>query len=162
MSGFGGRHRYITPEGYAELEAEIRRLWTVERPRVTREVSEAAAHGDRSENAEYIYGKRRLREIDRRLRELSKRLESCEVLDPRARGSDDRVGFGDWVTLEDEDGRQVRYRIVGGEEARPEAGLISVESPVGQVLLGRREGDEVVVKRPLGPITYEILKVERG
>jgi len=159
MSGFGGKHGYITPEGYAKLEAELSRLWNVERPRVTREVADAAAHGDRSENAEYIYGKRRLREIDRRIQELSKRLESLEVLDARG-SSEERVSFGAWVTLEDEDGRVVRYRIVGTDETQPEAGLISVESPIGSQLLGRQEGDEVNVRRPIGRITFTIVKIE--
>jgi transcription elongation factor GreB len=160
MGGAGGRPRYITPEGRAALEAELKRLWTVERPKVTREVAEAAAQGDRSENAEYIYGKRRLREIDRRLRELSKRFETLEVVDPRTSSDDGRVRFGAWVTLEDETGRVVRYRLVGVDETRPEAGLVSIESPIGRVLLGKSEGDEVVVQRPIGPITYEVLKVE--
>src|SRR5262245_40426206 len=159
MSGFGGKHAYITPEGYAKLQAELSRLWNVERPKVTREVAAAAAQGDRSENAEYIYGKRRLREIDRRVQELSKRLESLEVLDARG-GSSDRIGFGAWVTLEDDDGRVVRYRLVGTDETQPEAGLISVESPIGSVLLGKREGDEVTVRRPLGPISFTIVKIE--
>jgi transcription elongation factor GreB len=159
VSGFGGKHAYITPEGYAKLQAELSRLWNVERPKVTREVAAAAAQGDRSENAEYIYGKKRLREIDRRVQELSKRLESLEVLDARG-GSSDRVGFGAWVTLEDDDGRVVRYRLVGTDETQPEAGLISVESPIGSVLLGKREGDEVTVRRPLGPISFTIVKIE--
>ena len=159
MSGFGDKHTYITPEGYAKLEAELKLFWNVERPKVTREVAEAAAHGDRSENAEYIYGKRRLREIDRRIQELSKRLESLEVLESKG-NADDRIGFGAWVTLEDEDGRMVRYRLVGTDETQPEAGQISVESPIGSVLLGKREGDEVTVRRPLGPITFTIVKIE--
>jgi transcription elongation factor GreB len=149
VSGFGGKHAYITPEGYAKLQAELSRLWNVERPKVTREVAAAAAQGDRSENAEYIYGKKRLREIDRRVQELSKRLESLEVLDARG-GSSDRVGFGAWVP----------YRLVGTDETQPEAGLISVESPIGSVLLGKREGDEVTVRRPLGPISFTIVKIE--
>jgi transcription elongation factor GreB len=159
VSGFGGKHAYITPEGYAKLEAELSRLWTIERPKVTREVADAAAHGDRSENAEYIYGKRRLREIDRRIQELGKRLEVLEVLEAKD-GADDRIGFGAWVTLEDEEERVVRYRLVGTDETQPEAGLISVESPIGSVLLGKRVGDEVTVHRPKGPITFTIMKVE--
>ena len=159
MSGFGDKHAYITPEGYAKLQAELSRLWSVERPRVTQEVAAAAAQGDRSENAEYIYGKRRLREIDRRIQQLSKRLESLEVLDARG-GKSDRVGFGAWVTLEDDEGRVVRYRLVGTDETQPESGLISVESPIGSVLLGKNEGDEVTVRRPLGPISFTIVKIE--
>jgi transcription elongation factor GreB len=150
---------YITPEGAQRLRAELSQLWTVERPRVTQEVADAAALGDRSENAEYIYGKRRLREIDRRIQQLSKRLESLEVLDARG-GSSERVGFGAWVTLEDDEGRTVRYRLVGTDETQPEAGLISVESPIGSELLGKSEGDEVTVRRPIGPISFTIVKIE--
>jgi Transcription elongation factor, N-terminal len=95
------RGRWITPEGYARLQAELRRLWTEERPRATRDVQQAAAHGDRSENAEYQYGKRRLREIDRRLRQLSRRLESLQVIEPRGL-ADERVRFGAWVTVRGE------------------------------------------------------------
>ena len=159
MAGPPARKIYITPEGAKRLQEELEQLWRVERPRVTREVAAAAALGDRSENAEYIYGKRRLREIDRRIQELSKRLESLEVLDARG-SSEERVSFGAWVTLEDEDGRVVRYRIVGTDETQPEAGLISVESPIGSQLLGRQEGDEVNVRRPIGRITFTIVKIE--
>jgi len=156
----GRGSRYITPEGFRALEAEVKRLWTVERPKVTREVADAAAQGDRSENAEYIYGKRRLREIDRRLRTLSKRLESLEVVDSAGAPNHGPIRFGAWVTLEDEEGRTVRYRLVGVDESKPEDGLISVESPIGRGLLGRSVGDEVVVQRPIGPLTFEVLEVE--
>jgi len=159
MSGFGPKHGFITPEGRAELEAELTKLWRVERPRVTKEVAEAAALGDRSENAEYIYGKRRLREIDRRVRELTQRLDSLTVMDTTGKQYSD-VRFGAWVTLEDEDGKTVRYRLVGTDETRPEAGQISVESPIGSRLLGKRVGDEVTVQRPIGAIDFTILKVE--
>jgi len=138
---------YITPEGAKKLRAELEQLWTVERPRVTQEVADAAAQGDRSENAEYIYGKRRLREIDRRVRFLSKRLDDLTIVnepptDPK------RVFFGAWVTLEDEDGTEVTYRIVGPDESNVEKGWISMEAPVAKALLGKRDGDEVTVRRP--------------
>jgi len=156
----GAGPRYITPEGFKALEAEVKRLWTVERPKVTREVADAAAQGDRSENAEYIYGKRRLREIDRKLRSLSKRLETLQVVDPAQLESDGRVRFGAWVTLEDEDGGTVRYRLVGADESKPEVGWISIESPVGRSVLGKVVGDEVTVHRPAGARVFEITGVE--
>ena len=155
----GGFPSYITPEGEARLRAEIDRLWSVERPRVALEVKRAAAHGDRSENAEYIYGKKRLREIDSRLRFLSKRLDNLTVVGaPPAR--DGRVYFGAWVTVETEDAETLRYRLVGPDESDVAAGLISIESPVGRALMGREAGDEVVVERPLGELTLEILSVD--
>jgi transcription elongation factor GreB len=149
---------YITPEGAKKLRAELDHLWTVERPRVTQEVADAAAQGDRSENAEYIYGKRRLREIDRRVRFLSKRLDELTVVsEPPSDPS--RAFFGAWVTLEDEDGAEVTYRIVGPDESDVEKGWISIEAPVAKALLGKREGDEVTVRRPKGDITYTILQI---
>ena len=152
---------YITPAGFRKLEEEAERLWSVERPRVTHEVSEAAALGDRSENAEYIYGKKRLREIDRRIRYLQKRLDQLVVVrEPVAR--DGRALFGAWVTVEDEEGGETRYRLVGPDETEAEAGLISIDSPIGRALLGKRAGDEVTVQRPKGRITYTILAVDYG
>lgn len=149
---------YITPEGAKKLRAELDHLWTVERPRVTQEVADAAAQGDRSENAEYIYGKRRLREIDRRVRFLSKRLDELTVVsEPPSDPS--RAFFGAWVTLEDDDGGEVTYRIVGPDESDVEKGWISIEAPVAKALLGKREGDEVTVRRPKGDITYTILQI---
>ena len=153
------RSDYITPVGAAKLQAELDRLWKVERPTVTREVQAAAQQGDRSENAEYIYGKRRLREIDRRLHYLSRRLEELTVVsEPVAR--DGRAYFGAWVTVEDEAGSQTRYRLVGPDETEAERGCISVDSPIGRALLGRRADDEVQVERPKGQIRYLILAVD--
>jgi transcription elongation factor GreB len=153
------RSRYITPEGVQKLREEYDRLWTVERPRVTREVSEAAALGDRSENAEYIYGKRRLREIDSRLEFLNKRLEQLVVVDSPGTG-DGRVVFGAWVLIsEQESGAETLYRIVGPDEFDVESGQISMDSPVGRALLGKRSGDEVMVRRPKGDAVFEILEV---
>lgn len=155
----GGLPSYITPEGEARLRAEMERLWSDERPKVTLEVKRAAAHGDRSENAEYIYGKKRLREIDGRLRFLAKRLEQLTVVRvPPA--LDGRVYFGAWVTVEGEDAETLRYRLVGPDESDVDAGLISIESPVGRALMGRVQGDEVVVQRPMGELTLEIVSVD--
>src|SRR5690349_19910197 len=152
---------YITPEGAKKLRAELEQLWTVERPRVTQEVADAAAQGDRSENAEYIYGKRRLREIDRRVRFLSKRLEEVKIVnepptDPK------RVFFGAWIDVEDEDGNEKTYRIVGADESDLEKGYISIDSPVARGLLGKREGDEVSVRVPKGEVEYTIIGVRYG
>jgi transcription elongation factor GreB len=149
---------YITPEGARRLRDEMIQLWTVERPRVTNEVSEAAALGDRSENAEYIYGKRRLREIDGRLRFLSKRLDVLKVVEPTDR-ADGRVYFGAWVALEDEDGEEQEYRLVGPDEADTRTRCISIDSPMGVALLGRTDGDEVAVARPKGRAVFTIVGV---
>jgi len=153
------RSPHITPEGAKKLRTELDQLWHVERPRVTQEVADAAAQGDRSENAEYIYGKRRLREIDRRVRFLSKRLDEVKVVseppdDPR------RVFFGAHVTVEDDDGALKTYRIVGADESDLEHGCISIDSPVARALLGKRCGDEVTVRVPKGDVSYTITNVE--
>jgi transcription elongation factor GreB len=155
------RKRYITPEGYERLRAELDRLWREERPRVTREVAEAAAHGDRSENAEYIYGKKRLREIDRRIELLGKRLDELTVVPPRE-DEPDRVYFGAWVELEDEDGAVSEYRIVGPDEFDVASGRISMDSPLGRALLGRSEGDSFTLERPKGPVTYTVVAIRYG
>jgi transcription elongation factor GreB len=154
----GPRTPYITPEGEKALRDELDRLWNRERPRVTREVAEAAALGDRSENAEYIYGKKRLREIDARVRFLRKRLDELTVVRD-APAADGKVYFGAWVRLEDAAGEELTYRIVGPDEFDVEAGKISVDSPVGYALLGKEEGDEIVVSRPKGRAAYTILEI---
>ncbi len=154
------RSSYITPEGFRSLEAEYEHLWKVERPKVTEAVSVAAALGDRSENADYIYGKKRLREIDRRVRFLSKRMDELTVVEPGAERQADRIYFGAWVSLEDEEGEQVRYRVVGPDESDPGAGLISMDSPVGRSLLRREVDDEIEVRRPKGIKTYTILAIQ--
>lgn len=153
--------RFITPEGHARLCAELEQLWRVERPVVTRAVSEAAAQGDRSENADYTYGKRRLREIDRRVRHLRKRLEGMVVVDrpPTDRG---RVYFGAWVTIEDEAGEERALRIVGPDEieAGPtQAGWVSMDAPLGRALLGKRLDDAFRVMTPDGEREYVITKI---
>lgn len=157
-SGSGPRSNYITPEGFATLRAELEQLWRVERPKVTQEVADAAAHGDRSENAEYIYGKKRLREIDRRLRFLGKRIEELVVIrGPEVR--DGRVRFGAWVEVEDEQGELQEFRIVGSDEFDVAKRMISIDSPVARALLGKREGDEAIVNRPKGEAVYTIVGV---
>jgi transcription elongation factor GreB len=154
-----GRKRYITPEGYEKLRAEAERLWRVERPRVTREVSDAAAQGDRSENAEYIYGKKRLREIDARVRFLNKRLEELTVVGAPP-GDRERVFFGAWVTLADERGETRRYRLVGPDESDAGERRISMESPMGRALMGKRLDDPVSVRRPKGDATFVVIEIE--
>lgn len=139
----------ITAAGAARLREELDELWLRKRPAVTQAVSEAAALGDRSENAEYIYGKKQLREIDRRVRFLSKRLDELTVVD---RLPDDRnkVFFGAWVTIEHEDGREQNYRLVGPDEFDLTRGYLSVDSPMARALIGKRLDDEVSVRTPDG------------
>ncbi|MEE4380677.1 MAG: transcription elongation factor GreB [Pseudomonadales bacterium] len=143
------RSPYVTPAGAAALQAELRHLWKEKRPEVTRRVSEAAALGDRSENAEYIYGKKQLREIDRRIRYLTKRLDEVVVVD-RLPADPSRVFFGAWVEVEDEDGETRRWRIVGADEFDPGRAWISIDSPAARALVGKRVGEEVVVRGPEG------------
>lgn len=153
--------KFITPQGAQRLRAELDELWRVERPRVTQAVAAAAAQGDRSENAEYTYGKRRLREIDRRVRFLRRRLDRMVVVDqPPADLS--RVFFGAWVLLEAEDGTQSRYRIVGPDEFDMAPGYISMDSPLGRALLRRCLDEEVVVETPGGARAYVIVSIEYG
>lgn len=140
---------YITPSGFQALRAEYQQLLHGERPRVVETVAWAASNGDRSENADYIYGKRRLREIDRRLKFLTERLETAEVVDPVSAKSD-RVLFGATVTVSDMDGNEMIYQIVGEDELDPKAGKISWRSPIATALLGKRQGDEVLVQKPNG------------
>lgn len=138
---------YITPEGRARLEEELHFLWRVKRPQVTQAVSEAAAQGDRSENAEYIYGKKMLREIDRRVRFLRKRLDELVTVD-RLPDDRQRIYFGAWVEVEDETGEVNVYRIVGPDEIDPARGFISMDSPLARALLKKTLDDEVEVELP--------------
>lgn len=135
---------YITRNGHEALSKELTHLWKVKRPEVTRKVSEAAAQGDRSENAEYIYGKRQLREIDSRIRFLSKRLDELQVID-QLPAELDKVFFGAWVTLEDEQGQTHRYRIVGADEFNPANNYISIDAPMARALIGKSLNDEVAL-----------------
>ncbi|MEZ4367538.1 MAG: transcription elongation factor GreB [Kofleriaceae bacterium] len=152
------RSAYITAGGARRLREELDHLWKVERPRVTQAVSDAAALGDRSENADYIYGKRRLREIDRRVRFLVKRLDAVTVV-TEAPKDPSRAFFGAWVTLEDEDGATVEYQIVGPDESDARTRRISMDAPVARALLGRAVGDEVSVRRPAGEATFTVTGV---
>ena len=151
--------RYATPEGARRLRDELDHLWRVLRPQVTRAVQEAAAQGDRSENAEYIYGKRQLREIDRRVRFLRKRLEGLVVVD-RPPDDPSRVFFGAWVTLEDESGDRTGFRIVGPDEIDPARRYVSMDAPLSRALMGKRRDDEVRIGTPGGPRTYVIVEIQ--
>lgn len=152
------RSHVITPEGAAALQAECDFLWRKERPKVTQEVSDAAKLGDRSENAEYIYGKKRLRQIDSRLRFLRKRLEQLTIVD-RIPNDQQKVYFGAWVELEDEEEHRYRYRIVGEDEIDLERGYISIDAPLARGLLGKYVDDDVAVKLPKGIVEYAIISV---
>ena len=150
---------YITPEGFRALEEELDRLFRFERRKVTAEVSAAAALGDRSENAEYIYGKKRLREIDGRIRYLSKRLDELEVVRDLPE-DDSRIYFGAWVSLTDlNSNERFTYRLVGPDEADAGAGSISFKSPLGRALLGRQVGEECRVRLPKGARHLEIERI---
>lgn len=150
---------YITAEGEAALRSELHQLWKIERPEVTAVVSAAAKNGDRSENGDYIYGKRRLREIDSRVRFLTKRLDKLTVVD-RAPEQHDKVFFGAWVTLEDEAGDEKRYRIVGPDEFDLSQNKISMDSPLAQACLKKRLDDEISVPTPEGKQAYWIVAID--
>ena len=149
---------YLTPDGAKKLSEELRQLLQVARPKVVQEVQEAAAQGDRSENAEYIYGKKRLREIDRRVRFLTKRLDSAVIVNPDQQ-SGDVVRFGATVEVEDEGGNRREYLLVGPDEADPSQGKLSFQAPLGRALMKRKVGDVVVVHRPRGELELEIVRV---
>ncbi|HEY5957786.1 MAG TPA: transcription elongation factor GreB [Polyangiaceae bacterium] len=149
---------YLTPDGAKRLSFELDQLMRIERPRVVQEVTDAAAQGDRSENAEYIYGKKRLREIDRRVRFLTKRLESAVIVRPGEVGGN-LVRFGATVELRDENGKESRYLLVGPDEANPTSGKLSFQAPLGRALMNKKVGDVVVVQRPLGEIDVEIISI---
>lgn len=151
--------KYVTAAGARRLRDELEQLWREERPRVTQAVAAAAAQGDRSENAEYTYGKRRLREIDRRVRFLRRRLEGMVIVD-QPPADPQRVFFGAWVQLEAEDGTRSRYRIVGPDEFDMAPGYISMDSPLGKALLRRRIDEEVTVEAPGGSRLYLIVAIE--
>ncbi|MEW6728100.1 MAG: transcription elongation factor GreB [Pseudomonadota bacterium] len=150
--------KYITPEGHARLLAELDDLWRVQRPKVVQAVAEAAALGDRSENAEYIYGKKMLREIDRRVRFLRKRLDGMVVVSSPP-SDPSRIFFGAWVQLEDEEGQTMEVRIVGPDEFDPKRNWISLDSPMARALMRKQVDDEVIVHTPAGEKIYVILGV---
>jgi len=154
---------YITPEGFRRLHDEVEFLTRRERPRVVQEVQAAAAQGDRSENAEYIYGKKRLREIDRRLNFLGARMKNVVVVDPAKSAGKDVVFFGATVDVEDEDGAVTTWQIVGEDETDPSAGRVSWKSPIGRALLKRRAGDAVSYAKPDGArVEITLLDVRYG
>jgi transcription elongation factor GreB len=150
--------KYITPEGARRLRAELDELWRVQRPQVTRAVAEAAAQGDRSENAEYIYGKRQLREIDRRVRFLRKRLEGIVVVD-RPPDDPERIFFGAWVRLVDDDGAERELRIVGPDEIDAGRGYVSMDAPLARALMKRRLDDQVRIDAPGGARTWTVIGI---
>ena len=149
---------YVTPAGFERLQEELRVLWKVERPEITRRVAEAAALGDRSENADYIYGKRRLGEIDRRVRYLSKRLDEVQIVD-RLPDDTNRIFFGATIDIEREDGESLRYRIVGADEFDRQDHYISVDSPLAQQLLGKRKGDLISLSLDGQTTRYTIVAI---
>lgn len=150
--------KYITPQGLQQLQDELDYLWKEKRPQVTQSVREAAAQGDRSENAEYIYGKKQLREIDSRVRFLRKRLEDMTVVDSVPTDSS-RIYFGAWVTLEDAAGKALEIRIVGPDETDARKSWISMDSPMARSLMGKRKDDEIHVATPAGEIEYYITSI---
>ncbi len=150
--------KYITPEGKQRLSEELDYLWRTRRPEVTKALSAAAAEGDRSENAEYIYRKKELREIDARVRHLRKRLDGIKVVDAIPDDTD-KVFFGAWVELERDDGETVCYRIVGPDEFDPKQGYISMDSPMGRALLGKSLDDEFSLQLPEGERSFVIIDV---
>jgi len=149
---------YITAEGKQQLQRELKSLWREQRPVVTQAVSEAAAQGDRSENAEYIYGKKQLRQIDARIRFLSKRLESLKVVD-NLPTNQQQVYFGAWVTVRRSDGEEQRLRIIGPDEIDTQRGLISIDSPVARAMLGKKVGDQFRVSGVSRGRDYEIREI---
>jgi len=147
----------ISIEGRRRLQEEYDFLWEKERPKVVREVSDAAAEGDRSENASYIYGRKRLREIDSRLKYLGNRLKALKVILPPANPT--TVSFGCWVNYADEEGKEYCYQLVGPDEFDVSIGRISIDSPVGIALLGKKVDDEVLLKRPAGNLSVVIVSI---
>ena len=156
-----GEERRLTVVGHKKLQAEFDFYWKVLRPQTVQRVADAAAEGDRSENAEYIYGRKKLREIDKRLQYLGKLLDAPKVVDPTYMGSE-RIGFGATVTLKDDSGTIKRWTIVGEGESDPASGTISDASPVAKALAGKTKGDFVEVELPESEIEYEVVDFEYG
>jgi len=150
---------YITLKGFNKLQSELDQLLKIERPEVTKTIAWAASNGDRSENADYIYGKKRLREIDRRIRFLTSRLDNAHVIEPEKIVSE-KIQFGATVTISDEEGNEKRITIVGGDEIQTDIGHLSWRSPIGAAMIGKVEGDIVNVKSPKGELEYEIVTIE--
>ncbi len=157
-----GVKNYITPQGFGRLQEELRHLARVERPKVVEVVSWAAGNGDRSENGDYIYGKKRLREIDRRIRFLTKRIEAAEVVDPARQSGRDQIFFGATVTYANGRGEENTVTIVGVDEANLERGRVSWISPIARALLKAHEGDVVTVRTPAGGEAIEVVAIRYG
>jgi transcription elongation factor GreB len=149
----------ITPEGLEKLKAELDHLWKVERPETTQKVAWAASLGDRSENADYHYNKRRLREIDKRVHYLRKCLDDLKVVE-YAPYQEGKVMFGAWVEVENAKGQKIRFRIVGGEEIFERRDYISIDSPMAQALLKKEVGDEAIVQTPTQQLVWRVSKIE--
>ncbi len=154
-----GSKNYMTPEGHMQLVTELRELRNIARPKIVEVVSWAAGNGDRSENGDYIYGKKRLREIDRRMRFLMKRLDNTEIVDPARQKGLEQIFFGATVTYETRDGDENTIRIVGVDEARSDQGQVSWISPIARALHKAREGDVVVLKTPAGVEEIEVVRI---
>jgi transcription elongation factor GreB len=150
---------YMTPQGYARIKSELTQLLDVERPELVKVISWAAGNGDRSENGDYIYGKKRLREIDRRIHYLGRRLDTVVVVDPAAQGDNERIYFGATVTYADEAGAEQTVTIVGFDEVDPARGYVSWISPIAKALLKRAVGDTVLLRTPAGEQQIEIVDV---
>jgi transcription elongation factor GreB len=151
--------RFITPEGFARIRAEYDDLFGIERPKIVETVSWAASLGDRSENADYIYGKRRLREIDRKLSHLARIMKQAKVVDPARQEARDQVRFGATVELADEEDNRRTLTIVGDDEADAGAGKIGWSAPIARALIGARVGDDRIVRLPSGEKTYEVMEI---
>jgi transcription elongation factor GreB len=151
--------RFITPEGFARIRAEYEELFCVERPKLVETIAWAAANGDRSENGDYIYGRKRLRELDRRLSHLSKIMKAAKVVDPAGQSARDQVRFGATVELADEQDNRRRVTIVGDDEADATASRIGWSAPLSRALIGARVGDERVVRLPAGEKSYEVMRI---
>ena len=151
--------RFITPDGFARIRAEYEELFGIERPKIVELVSWAASLGDRSENADYLYGKKRLREIDRRLSHLSRIMKAAKVVDPASQTARDQVRFGATVELADDDDNRRTLTIVGDDEADASAGRIGWSAPIARALVGARVGDERTVRLPAGEKSYEVMTI---
>lgn len=152
------RPRFITPQGFARIRAEYEELFSSERPKLVETISWAAANGDRSENGDYIYGRKKLREIDRRLGYLSKVMKAAKVVDPASQSTDE-VRFGATVELADEEDARRTLTIVGDDEADAGAGLVGWSAPLARALVGARVGDERIVRLPAGEKSYEVISI---
>jgi transcription elongation factor GreB len=154
-----GRPRFITPDGFARIRSEYEQLFATERPKLLETISWAAANGDRSENGDYIYGRKRLREIDRRLSHLSRIMKAAKVVDPASQTSRSEVRFGATVELADEDDNRRVLTIVGDDEADAAKGRIAWSAPLARALVGARVGDERIVRLPAGEKSYEVIEI---